>query len=206
MNTKITTPILIFYTLFITLLCSLTISHTYADDYDDQNRYGYMGSGHMGYGQMGPGYMGSRHMGYGRMGSGCMGAGHMGMGMGMGKMGMNCMHMLDLSDSQRKSMRSIQKATRTQQFALHDKLTEHTDELYSLYKKDKPNAKKIGGIYKKIFDIKRQKIELGITTKNKAYDVLTKEQKEKLKEWKSSGMGYRQYRGQQGRGMHRMME
>jgi len=126
--------------------------------------------------------------------------------MGMGMMGINYMHMLDLSESQRKSMRSIKKSTRTQQFALHDKLTEYADELYSLYKKDKPNAKKIGGIYKKIFDIKRQKIELGITTKNKAYDVLTKEQKEKLKEWKSSGMGYRQYRGQQGRGMHRMME
>ena len=78
--------------------------------------------------------------------------------------------------------------------------------MYYLYKNDNPNSKKIGCIYKKIFDIKRQKIELGITTKNKAYDVLTKEQKEKLKEWKSSGMGYRQYRGQQGRGMHRMME
>lgn len=211
MNTKTTTPILIFYTLLITLLCSLTISHTYADDSDDQNRYGYMG-----YGQMGPGYMGSGHMGYGRMGSGYMGSGHMGygrmgtghmgMGMGMGMMGINYMHMLDLSDSQRKSMRSIQKSTRTQQFALHDKLTEYADELYSLYKKEKPNAKKIGGVYKKIFDIKRQKIELGITTKNKAYDVLTEEQKEKLKEWKSSGMGYRQYRGRQGRGMHRMME
>lgn len=177
MNTKTTTPILIFYTLLITLMCSLTISRAYADDSDDQNRYGYMGSGHMG-------------------------SGHMGMGM----MGINYMHMLNLSDSQRKSMRNIQKATRTQQFALHDKLTEYADELYSLYEKDKPNAKKIGGIYKKIFDIKRQKIELGITTKNKAYDVLTKEQKEKLKEWKSSGMGYRQYRGQQGRGMHRMMK
>ena len=78
--------------------------------------------------------------------------------------------------------------------------------MYSLYKKDKPNAKKIGGVYKKIFDIKRQQIELGITTKNKAYDVLSKEQKKKLKEWKSSGMVHHQNRGQQGRGMHRMME
>ena len=114
MNTKTTTPILIFYTLLITLLCSLTISHTFADDSDDQRRCGY-------------GYMGSGHMGYCRMGSGHMGSGHMGMGMGM--MGNKYMHMLGLSDSQRKSMRSIQKATRTQQFALHDKLTEYADEL-----------------------------------------------------------------------------
>ena len=65
--------------------------------------------------------------------------------------------------------------------------------------------KKIVSVYKKIFDIKRTQIELGITTKNKVYDVLTDEQKKILKEWKSSPMGYRQNRGG-GRGMRHMMQ
>ncbi|MCW8901836.1 MAG: Spy/CpxP family protein refolding chaperone [Gammaproteobacteria bacterium] len=187
MNTKTTTPILTIYLLFITLLFSLTISP--ANAYDSENiQYGHMDSGHMGYGNMG-----------------MMGMGHMGSG-NIGMMGNNYMYMLDLSDSQRKSIRDIQKETRTQQLALHDKLTEHADDLYSLYKEDKPNAKKIGSIYKSIFDLKRQKIELSITTKNKVYDLLTKEQKEKLKEWKSSRMGYGMFRNQQGQGMRHMMQ
>lgn len=197
MNASTKTQTLIFHSLLIILLCTFTITRVSADDSDDQRQYGYMGMGHMG-----SGHMGSGHMGSGYMGSGHMGSGHMGMGM----MGNNFMHMLDLSDSQRKSIRNIQKETRAQQLTLHDKLTEHADELYSLYKEDKPNAKKIGNIYKKIFDIKRQQIELSITTKNKAYDLLSKEQKEQLKEWKSSGMGYRNFRNQQGRGMRHMMQ
>ena len=192
MNTKTTLSIHRFNFILIILLTSLTIHHANADD---KEQYGYMG--------MGP--MGNRHMnmgpmGYGHMGMGPMGYGHMGM------MGNNYMHMLNLSESQRKSIRNIQKETRTQHLSLHDKLTESTDKLYSLYKEDKPDAKKIGSIYKNIFDVKRQQIELSITTKNKTYDVLTKEQKEKLKEWKASGMGYGRFRNQQGRGMRHMME
>lgn len=182
MNTKATTPILIFYLLLISLLCGLTIPRANADDSDDKWSYGH-----------------------GRMDSGPVGMGHMGAGH-MGMMGYNYMYMLDLSESQRKSMRNIQKGTRTQQLTLHDKLTEHADELYPLYKEDKQDAKKIGSIYKNIFDIKRQQIELSITRKNKAYDVLTKKQKEQLKEWKSSRMGNRNFRNQQGRGMPHMMQ
>lgn len=203
MNATTKTQMLVFYSLLITLLFSLVSTRVSADDSDDQSQYGYMGKGNMGYGHMGFGQMGMGNMGYGHMGN--MGYGHMGSGQ-MGMMGNNFMHMLDLSNSQRKSVRNIQRETRTQQLTLHDKLTEHSDELYSLYKADKPNAKKIGNIYKKIFDIKRQQIELRITTKNKAYDVLTKEQKEKLKEWKSSGMGYGKFRNPQGRGMRHMMQ
>ena len=128
--------------ILITLLSSLVISITHADDSDDKRQYGYMG--HMGSGYMGSGHMmGYGHMGSGPMGYGRMGMGHMGYGrFGMGTMGPMGMHMLDLSDSQRKSIRDIHKGTRTQQLALHDELAEHADELHSLYKKDKPNAKK----------------------------------------------------------------
>ena len=187
---------------------------------DDNSRpYGYMmGPGNMmGYGQMGPGNMG---MGYGRMYpghmmGGMMGPGHMmgGAGMGMGgmmgpgnMMGMGYMNMLDLTDSQRKSMRDIHKSMRNQMIALHDNVGEYSDELYTLYREEKPNAKKIGAVYKKIFDIKRQKIELKISTHNKVHDVLTKEQKEKLKQWNMPGMGTPPIgrTGMPGRGMHMM--
>ena len=202
MNTKTTTPTLKLYLSFIALLFSLTISSANAQD------CAYMQSGNMGPGNMGMGNMGPGNMGMGNMGPGNMGM--MGMGnMGFGNMGMmrnNNMHMLDLTTSQRKSIRDIQKATRTQQFTMHDKLTEYADDLSSLYNEDKPNAKKIGSIYKKIFDLKRQQVELRINTKNKAYDVLTKEQKEKLKEWKSSSMGSGRSQNPQGRGMGRMMQ
>ena len=211
MNNQSNTPSLFSYFLTLTFAVFISIPFSYADD-DDGREYMGMGYGHMGQGHMGYGGMGQGHMGYGHMGShrmGMMGMGHMGPGsMSMGHMGMghNYTHMLDLTDSQRKTIRSIQKSIRTQQLTLHDKLTEHADKLYSLYKKDKPNAKKISRIYKNIFEIKLEQIELSINTKNKIYDVLNKEQKKKIKEWKSSGMGNHQHRGQQGSGMHHMMK
>lgn len=206
MNTRTISPGINFYFILVSLFSTFLITPLYAaetDDSaesDDRSDYGYMGMGHM-RGYMGSGHMGNymgHHMGPGYMGE-HMGSGHMGMGF-------NFMHMLDLSDKQRKSIREIHKATRTQQLSYQDKLAEHSDELYTLYKADKPDAKKISAIYKKIFDIKREQIELNISTRNKAFDVLTKEQKEQIKESKSSGMGFSPYHMDKGRGMHNMMK
>ena len=130
-----------------------------------------------------PGY-GKRHMGMGHTSMGRMGADRMGTGcMGMGRAGMyeHYIYRLDLTDSQRKAMRNERKLTRTKMLELEDKIDEHSDQLYSLYKQDKPEAKKIGEIYQQIFDLKRQIIELQINSKNQQYDKLTKEQQEKLK-------------------------
>lgn len=192
MNKKTHTQSLFSYCLTLSLLVFLSIPISYADD---DRQYMGMGQGHMGYGKMGQ---------MGQMGQGCMGRGHMGYGQ-MG-MGYGFLNNLDLSDAQRTSIRNIHKEMRTQQLALHDKTSEYKDELYSLYKEDQPNAKKVGAVYKKIFDVKQQQIELGITIKNKTYDVLNKEQKKKLKELKSSGMGYGPNKGMHGRGMYNMME
>ena len=185
MNKKTNIQTLYTYILTLTFLVLLLIPLSYADDDDRQ----YMG--------MGYGHMGSEHMGYRHMGSGHMGR------MGMGY---RYLHSLDLSDQQRTDIRNIHKEMRTQQFSLQDKIAEKKDDLHSLYKKDKPNAKKIGAVYKKIFDLKRQQIELAVTTKNKTYDFLNKKQKEKLKELKSSDTGNRTYKGMHGRGMHHMMD
>ena len=186
MNKQSNTASLYSYCLTLTLVVLLSIPFSYADDDD--------GRQHMG---MGYGHMGQGHMGYGNMGSCRMGM--------MGK-GYRFLSRLDLSREQRTNIRNIHKDMRSQQFALRDKIAEHKDELHSLYKADKPNAKKIGAVYKKIFDLKQQQIELAITIKNKTYDVLNKKQKEKLKELKSSETDYRSYKGMHGRGMHHMME
>ena len=143
METKNITLRLVFTSLLFTLLCIFTLMPANADD--DQKpcspMMDGMGSGYMGYGRMGSGHMG-------------MGSGNMRHG-GMGMMNRGYMHMLDLSESQLKSMREIQKSTRSQLFELQDKLGEYSDKLYTLYKDEKPNPKSIGAIYKRIFGIKR---------------------------------------------------
>ena len=190
MNNQSNTPSLYSYCLTLTFVVFLSIPFSYADDDDGRQvmgmGYGPMGQGHMGYGRMGYGHMGSHRMGM------------MGMGYGF-------FSSLDLSNEQRATIRNIHKEMRSQKFSLKDKIAELSDELHTLYKEDKPNAKKVGAVYKKIFNLKQQQIELGITIKNKTYDVLNKKQKEKLKELKSSGTNYRPYKGMYGRGMHHMM-
>lgn len=195
MNIQSNTSSHFLYLLTLAFVAFLSMPLSYADD--DKRNYMGMGHGHMGYGNMGNGHMGQGHMGYGHMGSHQMGM--MGMGYGF-------MNNLDLSKEQRTTMRNIHKEMRTQQFALQDKISELSDELQLLYKEDKPNVKKVSSVYKKIFDIKRQQIELGITTKNKSYDVLNKEQKDKLKELQSSASNYRFHQGMHGQGMSHMMD
>lgn len=182
MNNQSNTSTLFLY--FFTLLFIVFISTptSYADE-DDRCEH-----------MMGKGY---GHMGYGHMGSHRMGV--MGMGHGL-------INQLDLSGEQRTTIRNIKKEMRTQKFDLEDKIAALRDELHILYNDEKPDAKKVGEIYKKIFNLKQKQIELSITIKNKIYDVLNKKQRDKLKELKSSTSGYKSYERMHGRGMHHMMD
>jgi Spy/CpxP family protein refolding chaperone len=141
--------------------------------------YGMMGG--MGYG-MGPGMMGGMGYGMGRgMGYGMMGGYGTGSGMMMGGMGY---WMLELSKAQRNKMEKIAEATRKANWALMGKMMDDMVKLRDLYAAEKLDAKKIGAVYGKMFDIRRQMIENQIEATNKARDVLTKEQKEELrKRW-----------------------
>ena len=185
MNNQSNTPLLFSYLLPLVISVFISIPVSYADD-DDRGEHMGMGYGHMGYGHMGYGHMGSHRMGM--------------MGMGYG------LNHLDLSSKQRATIRDIHKEMRSNQLSLQDKIGELNDELYSLYKKDKPNAKKVGAVYKKIFNLKQQQIELAINTKNKTYDILNKKQKEKFKELKSSPNDCGMHKGMHSRGMHHMMD
>lgn len=134
---------------------------------------------------MGPGMM----MGSGGMGM--MGGGMMDMMMGGGMMGggMGPMTMLNLTDEQRAKVRKIEDEQRKKNRDLYGKIEDESVKLRDLYDTDTPDAKKIGAVYDKIFDLKRQLIVSGIEANNKARAVLTKEQQEQLKAWRRGGMG-----------------
>ena len=135
----------------------------------DEKGYGYGGYGRQGrYGHM-----------MGPMG-GMMGP----MGGMMGPMGymMGNLAGLDLTDKQRDQVRDIHRSMRKKHFGLMEKMMDASDQLYKLYDVDKPDAEKIGKVYDEIYKIKRQMIQEHIEIKNKIYDLLTKEQREKFKD------------------------
>jgi len=146
----------------------------------DQRGYGY-GRGYGRGGGYGYGYGG--HMGPGGM-MGPMGGmmmGPMGGMMGPGYM-MGNLYGLDLNDKQRDQIRDIQRDVRKKHWALMEKMMETSDKLVDLYEVDKPDADKIGKVYDEVFKIKREMIQQQIVVRNKIYDILNKEQREKFRE------------------------
>lgn len=123
--------------------------------------------------------------GYGGYGGGHGYMGPMGGMMGpMGPMGpmMGRLAGLNLTDKQRDQIREIQSNMRKQHFDLMEKMMNSSDKLYKLYDADKPNAEEIGKVYDEIYKVKRQMIQEHIQIRNRIYDLLTKEQREKFKE------------------------
>ncbi len=149
---------------------------------------GYSGMGMMGPGMMGGGGAGMMSGGMMdmMMGGGMMGGG--GMGMGPGMMGGGMMGMLNLTDEQRTKINKIFDDSRKKNRDLYGKIEDESVKLRDLYDTDTPDAKKIGAVYDKIFDLKRQAIVAGIEAQNKARGVLTKEQQEQLKSFRRGGM------------------
>jgi len=119
--------------------------------------------------------------GDGGWGAGSGGGWESGEGGGMSGYRMRMVSMLDLTAEQRKQVRDIQREIKHKQIDLNDKIGDLSDKLLEMYKADKRDAKEIGKVYGQIFDIRRQMIELSIDATNRATDVLTKEQKEKMK-------------------------
>lgn len=101
----------------------------------------------------------------------------------MGPMGhmMGNLYGLDLSDKQRDQVRDIQRNMRKQHWDLMEKMMETSDKLFDLYDVEKPDAEKIGKVYDEIYKIKRQMIQQHIEIRNKIYDILNKEQREKFR-------------------------
>lgn len=180
-----------------------------AQDFDDYGDGGYgsygMGPGMMwgggGYGPgmmggyggygMGPGMMGGYGGGYG-MGPGMMwGGGYGGYGMGPGMMGgYGAFNGLNLSDEQRAKIEKIFDTERNQHWAIMGKMLEEQNKLRDLYNADEPDPKKVGAAYGQIAKLRQQMLETHVQASNQAQQVLTKEQREQLQQWRRGGWGW----------------
>ena len=186
----------------------------------DRDMSTYMQPGQMGYG-MGPGGgmgmmgggmmdmmmgggpgggMGMGMMGMGGPGMGMMGGGMMG-GMGMGPGGgMGPVWMLDLTDEQRDKIEKIYDDVRRKNWDTYGKIMDEQSKLRDLYSGDTVDPKKVGAIYAGISKLHQQVIEANVEAHNRVQAVLTKEQKEQLRQWSRGGMGGRGMMGPGGRG------
>jgi Spy/CpxP family protein refolding chaperone len=174
-------------------------------------RMGYGGSGMGpggGMGMMGGGMMDMMMgggpgggMGMGMMGMGGPGMGMMGGGMGMGPGGgMGPVWMLDLTDEQRDKIEKIHDDARRKNWDSYGKIMDEQSKLRDLYSGETVDAKKVGAVYGGIAKLQQQVIEANVEAHNRVQAVLTKEQKEQLRQWSRGGMGGRGMMGSGARG------
>lgn len=155
--------------------------------------YGGPGNG-PGYGR-GPGMMGDYGgPGYGRGprgGGGGYGPGMMwgegGYGAGPGMMGGGNFAGLNLSADQKAKVTPIQRDTRRKMWALMGKMMESQYALQDLYDADKQDAAAINKQYKEIEDVRKQLVDTSVDAHNRINEILTKEQREQVRE---GGRGY----------------
>lgn len=140
-----------------------------------------------GYGMMGgygPGMMGGYDMGPGMMGG--YGGGY---GMGPGMMGYGPLGILDLSDEQRAKINKIIDTEQKQQWGIMGQMMEVQNKMRDLYSVDEPDPKKVGAAYAQLAKLRQQMLEMHIQASNQVQQVLTKEQRERLREWTRGGWG-----------------
>jgi Spy/CpxP family protein refolding chaperone len=152
------------------------------------------GGGMMG-GGMGPGMMGGG-MGPGMMGGGVMGGGMspgmMGGGMSPGMMGggMGALWGLDLSDAQRQQVLKIQDELRRKNWDLLGQQQDEQAKLRDAYiASGKRDRAAIVAAYKRIGDLRVQRIENSLDAAEKIEGALTQPQRDQLKRYGPWWMG-----------------
>lgn len=133
----------------------------------------------------------------GNMGGGCggymMGNGPGWMGGMMGMMGggygpmMGAFYQLDLTKEQRDKMRDIQRSMWKKNIGLMENMMDRSAKLEDLYDSEKLDADKIGKAYDEFFKVKREMILHHVEARNKMYELLNKEQREKFKSYGAFG-------------------
>lgn len=146
---------------------------------------GMMGGGGGGYGPgygMGPGMMGGG-TGPGMMGGGMMGGGMMGGGMGG-------LWRLDLTDTQRQQVLKVQDELRRKNWDLLGKQQDEQAKLRDAYLgSGKRDRAAIVAAYKRIGELRVQRIENSLDAAEKIEGVLTQQQRDQLKGWGPWWMG-----------------
>ncbi|MCZ7566070.1 MAG: Spy/CpxP family protein refolding chaperone [Burkholderiales bacterium] len=155
---------------------------------------GMMGGYGPGSGGMGPGMMGGM-MGPGVTGYGMMGGYGPGYGMGPGMMGgmmgpgmtgsgmMGPLWSLDLSDAQRAQISKIHDEVRRKNWDVLGKMQDEQAKLRDAYATGKRDRAAILGAYKRIGELRLQRIENALDAREKLEGVLTQEQREQLRRW-----------------------
>jgi Spy/CpxP family protein refolding chaperone len=108
--------------------------------------------------------------------------------------------MLDLTDEQRNKIENIHDDVRRKNWDTYGKIMDEQSKLRGLYSGETVDAKKVGAAYAGIAKLQQQVIEANVEAHNRVQTVLTKEQKEQLKQWSRGGMGGRGMMGPGGRG------
>ncbi len=123
------------------------------------------------------------------MGPGMMGEYGLGYGMGHGMMGWRNFRGLNLSADQKSKITQIRHEMRTKQWDVMGQMMDAQDRLEELYDADKQDAAAINRQYKVIEDLRRQMVDNSVDAHNRINSILTKEQREKSREWGESGYG-----------------
>ncbi len=158
------------------LVSALSLFAATAAMADDDDRY------------WGPhGMMGS----WGGMGSDMMGGGMMGGGMmGGGMMGYAPYQFLNLTDDQRSRINKIQDEERRKHWQTMGKVMDERARLRDLYQADKRDSQAILKVQEQIDQLQRKMLELHLNTQNQVEALLSQEQRDQLKTFRSGGGGY----------------
>ncbi len=138
-----------------------------------------------------PGHMQGPKMG--GMKDGCDGEHGMSRRHGYGMMGerdadmmmepsMHMLRALDLSEEQQSKINKLSDDLKHNNWATQGLINDESAKLRDLYEADKRDPAAIGKEYQKVFDLKRQMIETYLETQNRIEDILTPEQRAKMKE------------------------
>jgi len=105
-----------------------------------------------------------------------------GYGMGPGMMG-GALASLDLTDAQRSQVNQIMDDVRRKNWDVMGKMQDEMAKLRDAYSGGKRDRTAILGAYKRISDLRLQRIENGLEAMEKFEGVLTKEQRDQLRRW-----------------------
>ena len=117
---------------------------------------------------------------------GGMMGGH-GAGMMMASPRMSMVITLDLNEEQRSKINKLSDELQHNNWATKGLIMDESAKLRDLYAADKRDPSVIGKEYRKIFDLQLKIIEATVTTQNRIEEILTPEQRAKLKSMRQSG-------------------
>jgi Spy/CpxP family protein refolding chaperone len=95
---------------------------------------------------------------------------------------MHLLHALDLSAEQHAKIKKLADELKHKNWATQGLINDETAVLSDLYEADMRDPAAIGKEYQKVFDLKRQMIETYLDVQNRIEEVLTPEQRARMKE------------------------